>query len=195
MKRDNKFIDNIRRRSTDIENQLIDEFAAGYIGRREFLRHGTVLGMSMPLLTMLGSAFGLSAAISTPAVAAKIGGTLRIAAAVETGAIDPLTVADGAGLLMLQQTGEFLCNSGSDLQLRPVLAESWKPSTDGLIWTFKLRHGVKFHNGKDMRPTTWSRLSIDLPIHRMRPTRFRRLAVFSRRVEREKLMITRSSFI
>lgn len=54
MKRNDKLIDGIRRRSTEIENQLIDELAAGLIGRREFLRHGSVLGMSLPLLTTLG---------------------------------------------------------------------------------------------------------------------------------------------
>jgi ABC-type transport system substrate-binding protein len=55
-----------------------------------------------------------------------------------------------AAPLMLQQTGEFLANSGSDLVLRPVLAESWTPNQDGSVWTFKIRQGVKFHNGATM---------------------------------------------
>ena len=59
-------------------------------------------------------------------------------------------MADAGGLLMLQQTGEFLANSGSDLVLRPVLAESWTPNQDGSVWTFKIRKGVKFHNGATM---------------------------------------------
>ena len=32
----------------------------------------------------------------------------------------------------------------------PWLATSWKPNADATVWTFQLRKGVKFHNGKTM---------------------------------------------
>jgi peptide/nickel transport system substrate-binding protein len=35
-------------------------------------------------------------------------------------------------------------------QVRPLLATSWEPSSDGLTWTFTLRSGVTFHTGRTM---------------------------------------------
>jgi peptide/nickel transport system substrate-binding protein len=148
--KNDKLIDGIRRASSDLENHVIDEFAAGRIGRRELLRVGVTYGMSLPLLTSLAGAFGATIATAPAARAAAAGGTIKVASVVPTAAIDPVTVADEGGLLMLQQTGEFLAISGADLRLRPVLAESWKPNQDGSVWTFKLRQGVKFHNGKGL---------------------------------------------
>ena len=34
--------------------------------------------------------------------------------------------------------------------MKPALATSWTPNTDLTVWTFQLRRGVKFHNGKTM---------------------------------------------
>ncbi|MBV9243946.1 MAG: ABC transporter substrate-binding protein [Methylobacteriaceae bacterium] len=150
MKKDDKAIDAARYRLNEIENDLVDELAAGRIGRREFLRHGAVLGLSVPFLSSLAGAFGLTAVAPRMARAAAAGGLIRVACTVPAGAVEPVTVDDNGGLLMLHQTGEFLSISGPDLVLRPHLAESWKPNGDGTVWTFKIRQGVKFQNGKTM---------------------------------------------
>jgi peptide/nickel transport system substrate-binding protein len=56
-------------------------------------------------------------------------------------------VADQGGLDMLAQTGEYLCLSSQNLTLKPVLATSWSANSTADVWTFKIRQGVKFHNG------------------------------------------------
>jgi peptide/nickel transport system substrate-binding protein len=42
---------------------------------------------------------------------------------------------------------ESLIEIGDDMQNKPGLATSWESNADGTLWTFKLRQGVKFHNG------------------------------------------------
>lgn len=137
----------IRRARSELENHLIDEFVAGRITRREFLRRGSVLGMS---LALLGTLSGTSLAPAARAATAPGNFTIRAAMVTPTGAIDPVTIADTGGITVLCQAAEYLLVSTGDLSLRPVLAESWKPNADGSVWTFKLREGVKFHNGKTM---------------------------------------------
>ena len=47
-----------RRRRNDIENHIIDEYVAGRIDRREFIKRGTVAGLSLPMISFLIAACG-----------------------------------------------------------------------------------------------------------------------------------------
>ena len=145
-------LDEIRTERTPLENHLIDELRSGHIGRREFIRRGTVVGMSVPLLGLIASACGVSreeiekkepAQTGTP----ERGGTIRAGIIQPAGALDPITVADQGGLGVLGQSGEYLIWSDRDLKAQPRLAESWSPSEGGRVWRFKIRQGVKFHDG------------------------------------------------
>ncbi len=142
----NKFqwLDRARREANDTQNHVIDEFLAGHIDRRGLLRHGSVFGLSAALMGGLIGAPLRSARAGTP------GSTIRVAIVLPTGAINPVTVADIGGLVLLQQTGEFLIIDDPDLSLKPCLATSWSANADGTVWTFKLRTGVKFISGKTM---------------------------------------------
>ena len=46
--------------------------------------------------------------------------------------------------------GEALAKFDEKMNVQPWLAESWKISDDHMTWTFKIRDGVKFSNGKDL---------------------------------------------
>src|SRR5947209_712785 len=104
MRSNRRDLDPLRRLSTPVESALIDEWLAGRMGRRDFLRHGTVLGMSIPLL---GAFTGGAASVTASGNSVRqAGGTIRVGMSVPAGAIDPLTVADTGGVCMLTQTAE-----------------------------------------------------------------------------------------
>jgi peptide/nickel transport system substrate-binding protein len=144
-----KLLDILRRGRTPHENHLIDGLERGAISRREFLRYGSVLGISVPILGGITGAMGYGLTPSL-ARAGTPGGTLRYGQIVPAGAVNPVTIADGGGLTVMSQFGETLVLSAPDLSAQPLLAESWSPNADGTVWTFKLRQNVKFHNGQTM---------------------------------------------
>ncbi|GLK86181.1 peptide ABC transporter substrate-binding protein [Ancylobacter defluvii] len=113
------------------------------------MRHGSRVGLSMAVMAGVLQATGF-APIGRAQAQGKPGGTIRLAQITPSGAIEPVSVADQGGLLPLQQAGDFLVMDGPDLVLRPMLATSWKPNADGSVWTFTLRSGVKFHDGRTM---------------------------------------------
>ena len=62
--------------------------------------------------------------------------------------IDPHFTATGTHAEALKHVYDTLVWSGDGLELEPRLAESWKAISD-TTWEFKLRRGVKFHDGSD----------------------------------------------
>lgn len=133
---------------------LVREFAArleaGRIGRRDFLRTVTLLGLSS------GAAYALASKIEgrrlvEPAMAQaapRRGGVFRVSMPVQEMA-DPATFDWTEKSNVARQIIEYLVITGPDNITRPWLAERWEPSDDLKVWTFYLRRGVKWHNGDD----------------------------------------------
>jgi peptide/nickel transport system substrate-binding protein len=147
-------VDRIRRNRSELENHVIEEFFTGHISRREFVRAGSVVGLSMPLLSFLvacGTGGGSSSGTSTSSSGnVKQGGKIAVGVVSPAHAVDPFKVGDEGGLVVLYQMGEYLAFSGPDLKLQPRLAESWSTNQDGSVWTFKIRQGVTFNTGTPM---------------------------------------------
>jgi peptide/nickel transport system substrate-binding protein len=151
-------LDELRAQRTSLENHYVDELLAGRLDRRDFLRRGATIGMSVSVMGALlaacgnaNSSGGSSSSSSSGAAAApaKKGGMLNVALQTPATAINPLIVDDAGGLALLATTGEFLTfDNNVKLQLEPMLAQSWNHNADGSVWTFKLRPNVKFHDGK-----------------------------------------------
>jgi peptide/nickel transport system substrate-binding protein len=150
---DHERLDALRRDRGPIGEHIIDEFVGGRLTRRDFLRRGTAVGLSMPLLGAIMKSVGSPAMRRTtllPANKAKAGATIRAGILVPTSAINPITIADAGGLELLGNVGEFLVLADQQLKYQPWLATSWAPNADATVWTFKIRQGVKFNDGTPM---------------------------------------------
>ena len=148
---DHDRLDQIREGQGEIANHIIDEYVAGRLSRRDLLRRGALVGISLPVLGAVITACGSSSSSpSTSSSPGAAGATIKVGIVVPTGSINPVTVADQGGLDMLAQTGEYLTFSDQTLTLKPALAESWTPNSTADVWTFKIRQGVKFHNGSPL---------------------------------------------
>jgi peptide/nickel transport system substrate-binding protein len=148
-------VDVLRARSSELENHLIDEYRAGSIDRREFVKRASVIGMSLPAIAFLASACGvtredLEKVDPKQTAKPKRGGKIRIGTIEPASGLDPIAANNQGALTVLGQTGEYLVWADSALNAQPRLAESWKPAEDGRVWRFKLRRGVKFHDGRPL---------------------------------------------
>lgn len=62
--------------------------------------------------------------------------------------LDPANVTDGESITVMNNIFEGLVKyKPGSTEVEPSLATSWEPSSDGLVWTFHLRQGVKFQDG------------------------------------------------
>lgn len=87
------------------------------------------------VLAVVFAGFGLAAAQ-----------TLMVAQASDPVTLDPHGQNDQPSARVRVQIYETLVNHGYDLEIVPGLAESWE-QIDEVTWEFKLRQGVRFHNG------------------------------------------------
>ncbi|MBW3557506.1 MAG: ABC transporter substrate-binding protein, partial [Actinobacteria bacterium] len=77
------------------------------------------------------------------------GGTLDAAISGEPDRFDPHLTSAYASFQVLENVYDTLVQPGDDLTMEPALATDWEVSDDNLTWTFELREGVKWHNGRD----------------------------------------------
>ncbi|MCW2870558.1 ABC transporter substrate-binding protein [Actinacidiphila oryziradicis] len=127
----------------------------GGIPRRSLLAAtaagGGALGASWLLTGCSGTNGGTAAnAIPTVALAGKpsSGGTLKIA---RPPASDAENLDSASSLSAYEYLGALynrLVRVGSDGNLAADLAESWEPDAKAITWTFHLRRGVTFHDGR-----------------------------------------------
>jgi peptide/nickel transport system substrate-binding protein len=150
---DHERLDDLRRGRGPVQEHVIDEFIAGRLSRRDFIRKGSAIGLSMPLLGGILAACGSSGTTpssSGSSAAGKAGATIKAGLLTPVGAINPITINDQGGLELLGNVGEFLAFVDNQGVYHPWLATSWSSNSDASVWTFKIRQGVKFNDGTPM---------------------------------------------
>lgn len=105
-----------------------------------------------PQRSLVGVLTGVLAALvvvlaAAPAEAQKRGGTLRVAYGNDILGMDFHSQPGYEMLWVVSNIGCGLVRLTPDGQFVPDAAESWQVSPDGLLYTFKLRKDVVFHDG------------------------------------------------
>lgn len=134
-----------------------------FVSRRALVASGAALALS---LSGSGASAQSQPAAST-AAAPVMGGTLSFAINPEPpfllGAINS-TLQMG---MVTSKVMEGLLSYDLNMNPQPLLAESWSKSADGLSYTFKLRQGVKWHDGRPFTSAdvAYSLMSVWKPLH------------------------------
>lgn len=130
--------------------RLVEALEKRHIGRRDFLRTATLLGMSATAAyAIAGKVVGGDMIGAAKAQTPKKGGTLRIGARVP--ATDtPHTFSWVYDSNIVRQANDYLTRTKGDGVTVPILLEAWEPSEDLKSWTLKLKKGIKWSNDEDL---------------------------------------------
>ncbi|MGB3736697.1 MAG: ABC transporter substrate-binding protein [Ilumatobacter sp.] len=164
-----KHLDSARRDAGAIEVDLIEAYAQGKINRRNFVKRGAVIGLSVPFMGGIIAACGGSddagdgnvpdtgggddAAPTSEGSSGGGGQGGTILAGIQTGdansGLDPLNMLDLGTYSVLSQSFEYLVGLAEDGSggIGPTaLASDWSPNDDGSVWTFTLREGIMWQD-------------------------------------------------
>ena len=160
-----KHLDSARRDAGAMEVDLIEAYAQGKINRRNFVKRGTIIGLSLPFMGGIIAACGGSDDEAEPAEESGSDGTAapeesgstepaadgpsggELIAGIQTGdansGLDPVNMLDLGTYAVLSQAFEYLVGLGDDGNIAATaLATEWTPNDDATQWTFTLRDGV-----------------------------------------------------
>jgi peptide/nickel transport system substrate-binding protein len=100
---------------------------------RTFIAVGTLLAATLCLF---------------PVAAQEVGGNVTFAITEEPDTLDPQRTSTAVAGTLLRYVGDTLIGKDLEGNFTPGLASAWEASEDGLEWTFTLKQGVAFHNGR-----------------------------------------------
>ena len=123
---DHQRLDGLRRGRGPVQEHVIDEFVAGRLSRRDFIRRGSAMGLSMSLIGGILAACG-SSSTTTPSssgtsAAGKAGATIKAGIIVPAAAINPITISDQGGLELIGN----VASSWSSPTTRTTTIRGWR---------------------------------------------------------------------
>ena len=143
------------------QTQVVEAYLEGRMSRREFMWRAIQLGLSMSLISTLLAGhtwFAAAASGGTP----RRGGTVVLGVTSDVNSLDPGHTLANFKNLDITLYDKLVDVPGPSTDIRPALATSWTISPDGKAYTFKLRRGVKFHDGTPFNAEavkfTWDRM-------------------------------------
>ncbi|MCP4765499.1 MAG: ABC transporter substrate-binding protein [Gammaproteobacteria bacterium] len=132
---------------TQSDKDLVAKLVKGGFSRREVLKLSMVTGVSLVAAEHLLTD-GKAVIAATP----KKGGSVRCASNIHgpNDQLDPTLFTSSIDYMRGRATYNSLIQHADDLTPQPELAESFEPNGDATEWTFKIRDGVTFHDGKKL---------------------------------------------
>ncbi len=124
---------------------MIDEIRAGRLDRREFIGRAGQLGVGVAAATTMLSSAGIA---ETPIKGGEVRVSPEYTGAEET--YDPTKMTNSTDIQRAYQVYNRLTNLDRDMNVVPNLAAEWEATNQASEWTFKLREGVEFHDGKTL---------------------------------------------
>ncbi|PSJ58313.1 ABC transporter substrate-binding protein [Pseudaminobacter soli (ex Li et al. 2025)] len=126
---------------------LSREVVRGRLSRRDFLGRAAALGVTAAFAnTLIGGAARAAGPVKGGVLkAGMVGGE-------STNSLDPGSWASQVPYTLGRCWGEQLLEVSPTGQIEPRIAEEYDASADAKTWTFKIRKGVTFHNGKELTP-------------------------------------------
>ncbi|MEM7563539.1 MAG: ABC transporter substrate-binding protein [Pseudomonadota bacterium] len=130
----------------DLVSTLVKGGSSGYT-RRDALKLSMATGV-----TLLAAEQLLTEGKSVLAATPKKGGSVRMASNLHgpDDQLDPPLFTSGIDYARGRATYNSLVQHSNDLVPQPELAESFEPNSDATEWTFKIRKGVTWHDGKKL---------------------------------------------
>jgi peptide/nickel transport system substrate-binding protein len=93
----------------------------------------------------------LAAFCAALSFAASAQTTLRVVPQADLRVMDPVWTTAGITQNHAYMVYDVLFAMDSKFEPRPQMVDTWTRSDDGMVWRFKLRPGLKFHDGSDVR--------------------------------------------